>query len=285
MNQFDNSNSWVLLSPIEKSIKEKIEKAGTPLKDWNIQIYRGILTGFNEAFIISTETRNMILNNCKDDAEKKRTDEIIRPILRGRDIKRFGYNWANLWLINTHNGIKGKTERVHIEDYPAIKVHLDKYWNRIENRADQGDTPYNLRNCAYMDDFSKPIIAWQRITHKNQFCLTEPGTMVLDSMAFLSNVGEKAYLLLAILNSDLVYYWMKSNVHEYGDTGFRFSNQYVQMIPVPQTVDKDNETELIKLTVKMLNDPDQATEEKINQIVYNIYNLTNAETEYLLEKL
>ena len=85
--------------------------------------------------------------------KRKRTAELIRPILRGRDIKRYGYNWAELWLINTHNGVKGRIPRVRIEDYPAIKAHLDHYWSKIKDRADQGDTPYNLRNCAYLEDF------------------------------------------------------------------------------------------------------------------------------------
>ena len=145
---FHSSESWVILSPIEQSIKRKIEAVGTPLKDWDINIYRGVLTGCNEAFIISTEKRDEILANCKDTDERQRTEELIRPILRGRDIKRYGYDWANLWLINTHNGIKGKLDRVHIEDYPAIKAHLDQFWDQIKDRADQGDTPYNLRNCA-----------------------------------------------------------------------------------------------------------------------------------------
>jgi len=92
----------VVLSPIEQSIKQKIESIGTPLKDWDIKIYRGVLTGCNEAFIISGDKRKEILNNCKSAEERKRTDELIRPILRGRDIKRYGYDWANLWLINTH---------------------------------------------------------------------------------------------------------------------------------------------------------------------------------------
>lgn len=73
------------------------------------------------------------------------------PILRGRDIKRYGYNWANLWIINTHNGIKGKLARIEVNEYPAIKAHLDQYWDKISKRADKGDTPYNLRNCVYMD--------------------------------------------------------------------------------------------------------------------------------------
>ena len=148
---FASSEPWVILTPIEQSIKRKIETVGTPLKDWDIQIYRGVLTGCNEAFIISTEKRDEILANCQSDDERKRTDELIRPILRGRDIKRYGYDWANLWLVNTHNGIRGKLPRIDINEYPAVKAHLDQYWDKIRDRADQGDTPYNLRNCAYLD--------------------------------------------------------------------------------------------------------------------------------------
>ena len=132
--EFSGSDSWVILSPIEQSIKRKIEAVGTPLKDWDINIYRGVLTGYNEAFIISTEKREEILANCQSEDERKRTAELIRPILRGRDIKRYGYNWANLWLINTHNGIRGKLERIHIEDYPAVKAHLDGSVNRTVSR-------------------------------------------------------------------------------------------------------------------------------------------------------
>ena len=91
--EFSSSDSWVILSPIEQSIKRKIEAIGTPLKDWDINIYRGVLTGHNEAFIISTEKRNEILANCQSEEERQRTAELIRPILRGRDIKRYGYNW------------------------------------------------------------------------------------------------------------------------------------------------------------------------------------------------
>lgn len=149
---FASSDSWVILSPIEQSIKRKIEAVGTPLKDWDIQINYGIKTGFNDAFIISTEKRDEILANCQTAEEQKKTAELIRPILRGRDIKRYGYEWADLWIINTHNGIKGKLPRIDVNEYPAIKAHLNQYWDKISKRADKGDTPYNLRNCAYMDE-------------------------------------------------------------------------------------------------------------------------------------
>ena len=88
--------------------------------------------------IITTSKRDEILSNCQNEDEKKRTAELIRPILRGRDIKRYGYNWAELWLINTHNGVKGRIPRIRIEEYPAIKAHLDNYWSKIKDRADGG---------------------------------------------------------------------------------------------------------------------------------------------------
>ena len=133
---FRTTDSWVILSSIEQSIKRKIEAVGTPLKDWDIQINYGIKTGFNDAFIISTEKRNEILDNCFSDEERQRTAELIRPILRGRDIKRYGYDWANLWLINTHNGVKGVMSRVDIMEYPALKAHLDQHWDKISKRAE-----------------------------------------------------------------------------------------------------------------------------------------------------
>ena len=116
---FANSDSWVILTEIEQSIKRKIEAVGTPLKDWDIQINYGIKTGFNDAFVISTEKRNEILENCSSEAERVRTEDLIRPILRGRDIKRYGYNWADLWLIATF-----PSRHYNIEEYPAVKKFL-----------------------------------------------------------------------------------------------------------------------------------------------------------------
>ena len=126
----------MILSPVEQSIKRKIESIGTPLKDWNIKIYRGILTGYNEAFIIDRKKKDELIS-----ADPK-SAEIIRPILRGRDIKRYGFDFADLWLINTHNGIKDKDiPPVDINQYPAVKAHLDKYWDKISVRNDKSSNP------------------------------------------------------------------------------------------------------------------------------------------------
>ena len=101
VSSFKTDDAWSILSEIELSIKRKVEDAGVPLKNWNVEMYRGILTGYNDAFIITSEKREEILSNCADDSERERTAEIIRPILRGRDIKRYCYEWAELYIIAT----------------------------------------------------------------------------------------------------------------------------------------------------------------------------------------
>lgn len=201
---FRTSQSWTILSPIEQSIKRKIEAVGVPLREWDINIYRGILTGCNEAFIITEDRRKEILNNCADDAERQRTEEVIRPILRGRDIKRYGYDKSGLYLINTHNGIKGKLERIHIEDYPAVKAHLDQYWDVISTRADRGDTPYNLRNCAYLEDFNKSQIVWIELSDKPKFTFVE-NMVSLNTVFFMT--GSNLRHILGQLNSRLITWY------------------------------------------------------------------------------
>lgn len=172
---------------------------GTPLRDWDIQINYGIKTGANDAFVISTEQRNEILSNCLTEEERKRTEELIRPILRGRDIKRYSYDWANLWLINSHNGIKGKIPRINIDEYPAVKAHLDKYWSKIKNRADQGDTPYNLRNCAYLEDFSLPKIVYREIGFEMDACIVPDGWFINNKLYLIT--GKDIEYLITLLNS------------------------------------------------------------------------------------
>ena len=228
--EFSNSDSWVILSPIEQSIKRKIEAVGTPLKDWDIQINYGIKTGYNDAFIINTEKRDEILSNCQSEDERTRTAELIRPILRGRDIKRYGYNWANLWLINTHNGIRGKLERVHIEDYPAIKAHLDQYWDRISKRADKGDTPYNLRNCAYLEDFSKQQIVWIELSDEPKFSYAQ-NVMSVNTVFFLT--GEHVLHILGLLNSKLITWYFKHCIGTTSGVGTnRWLKYTIEQIPI-----------------------------------------------------
>ena len=274
---FGNSDSWVILSPIEQSIKRKIEAIGTPLKDWDIQIYRGVLTGCNEAFIISTEKRNEILNNCQSEDERKRTEELIRPILRGRDIKRYGYDWAGLWLINTHNGIKGKIPRIYIEDYPAVKAHLDQYWDKISKRADKGDTPYNLRNCAYLEDFYKPKILWKRIGSILRFSYNNNGTLGLDSTCFAT--GKNIEFICCVLNSSMGHYLLK-DAPKTGTGDLLISVQAVEPIKVPIITKEQNY--VFKEALKELVFCYSSDKEKeISYKIFDLYNLSLDEQKYI----
>ena len=271
---FTASESWVILSPIEQSIKRKIEAAGVPLKDWDIQINYGIKTGFNDAFIISTEKRNEILANCTDDDERHRTEELIRPILRGRDIKRYGYDWADLWLINTHNGIKGKLERIHIEDYPAVKVHLDQYWDKLSKRADKGDTPYNLRNCAYLDDFSKPKIMYPNMTKFLPFYYDEKGFYQNDKSFMVT--GQHVAFLTAFFNSSLFKWCFIDNFPELQGGTRELRKIFFDKIPV-----KKVNTHIEKDFAEIIRDIQyEFTKEKAQRIdkkIFELYELSEEE--------
>ena len=232
----------MILSPIEQSIKRKIEAAGVPLKDWDINIYRGVLTGYNDAFIISGAKRAEILAACKTVEERRKTDELIRPVLRGRDIRRYGYEFADLWLINTHNGIKEKgIPRIDVEkDYPAVKKHLDEYWDKIEKRADQGDTPYNLRNCAYLDDFFKPKIFYADITQKLNFCYCEEVMFCNNTTYFMtSNSTDILPKIQHYLNSKLIDWYYRTLSVQLGEKAVRLFSIYVLKIPLPKSLDND----------------------------------------------
>lgn len=271
---FDTAESWVILSSIELSIKKKIESVGVPLKDWDISIYRGVLTGYNEAFIISTEKRNEILGNCQSDEERERTAELIRPILRGRDIKRYGYDWAGLWLINTHNGIKGKLERIHIEDYPAVKAHLDQYWDKISVRADKGDTPYNLRNCAYLDDFNMPKLVWGEISDRSKFAFDVDGKYVPEATTFLL-VGKNVISLYSFLNSSPAEWYFSKLGPRTGEGTIRWKKYTVEQIFAP----KLSETQAANLFLILSSNKDKAT--ITNHWFYNFYKFSNEEIEYI----
>ena len=274
---FQSAESWSILSDIERSIKAKIEAAGVPLKDWDIQINYGIKTGFNDAFIIDSAKRDIILDACQSKDERQRTAEIIRPILRGRDIRRYSYDWSNLWIINTHNGIRDSIERVHIEDYPAVKQHLDSYWDRIETRADQGDTPYNLRNCAYLDIFSQPKIIWKRVGSIIRFSYDEKGVLGLDSTCFAT--GKHIPYLCCVLNSSMGHYLL-NGAPRTGTGDLLISVQAVEPIRVPVVQDMDDY--FIDLVKRASINPSKALDEEIDNLIFELYGLNQDEKDFII---
>ena len=275
---FNSSDSWVILTPIEQSIKRKIESVGTPLKDWDIQINYGIKTGFNDAFIISTEKRNEILANCKDADERQRTAELIRPILRGRDIKRYGYVDNGLYLINTHNGVRGRIPRIKIEDYPAVKAHLDQYWDKIAVRADKGDTPYNLRNCAYLEDFSKPKVMWKIIGCNINFCFDERQLICNNAVDIM--VGDRNNLIqfVGLMNSKLFDWYLKLTTEAEVQGG----GIQLYVTTLEKTLLKlDFQQAFTDIVYQRIEN--QVTDEAVDKAVFEAYRLTTEEKDFILQ--
>ena len=211
----------MILSPIEQSIKRKIEAVGKPLKDWDIQIYRGVLTGCNEAFIIDEAKRAEILSNCQSDDERERTEAIIRPILRGRDIRRYGYDWAGLyivyipWHFPLHldpaiTGASEKAEEAFKTSYPSVYNHLEGYKDTLKKR-NQAETGiryewYALQRWGanYWEEFEKPKIVFAELSDRAKFYYDNQG-MYPDKTNFIIT-GDSIELLYLQFNSPLIEY-------------------------------------------------------------------------------
>ncbi|PDW67594.1 class I SAM-dependent DNA methyltransferase [Helicobacter pylori] len=294
-----STESFIFADTTLLDLRDKIESVGTPLKDWGIQIYRGILTGCNEAFILTTEKRDAILKNCDDAqkdergmSERERTKELIKPILRGKDIKRYSYEWAHLWVINTHNGytsnLKSKIPPIDIEKYPTLKAHLDSHYDTIATRCDQGDTPYHLRNCAYLEDFEKEKIVYPE-TSQGAYFIYENSGIFLEKTAFM--IVSDAYnlkLLTALLNSKLVTFYFKNFCGGciLGKSGYQYNKHALEKIPIPKITTKNQELadkitdgakQILALKEKDPKANTQRLEKEIDALVYQLYNLTHEE--------
>ncbi|GAA7294299.1 class I SAM-dependent DNA methyltransferase [Helicobacter pylori] len=290
-----STESFIFANAKLLDLRDKIESVGTPLKDWDIQINYGIKTGANEAFIITTEKRNAILNACKTQEERKRTEALIKPILRGKDIKRYSYEWAHLWVINTHNGytsnLKFKIPPIDIEKYSALKSHLDSHYDTIATRSDQGDTPYHLRNCAYLEDFEKEKIVYGEIVQEPRFYLDsgecELGYFYAEATSFILT-GEHLRYLLGMLHSKLITFAFKTFYAGggLGESGYRYKKAFIERLPIPQ-ITPENQKLADKITdgAKAIleakeKDPKANTQElekEIDALVYQLYNLTAEE--------
>ena len=282
---FDSSESWVILSPIEQSIKRRIESLGTPLKDWNINIYRGILTGYNDAFIISTEKRNEILANCLTEEERKRTDELIRPILRGRDIKRYGYNWADLWLIATF-----PSRHYDIEKYLAVKMHLLSYGKErleqtgkkyiineeeIKARKKTSNKWFEIQDSiSYWEDFLKPKIVYPNMTKYLPF--------VYDNRQHLTNqkcfiiTGENVAFLTTFFNSSLFKFCFRDSFPELQGGTRELSKIFFDKIPVIE-VDTITNLSFEKMLLDIQTEYTKSKAIAIDTMIFDLYKLSEEE--------
>ncbi|WQS44352.1 class I SAM-dependent DNA methyltransferase [Helicobacter pylori] len=296
-----STESFIFANATLLDLRDKMESVGTPLKDWDIQINYGIKTGANEAFIITTEKREEILNACKDQEERKRTETLIKPILRGKDIKRYSYEWAGEWVINTHNGytsnLKSKIPPIDIEKYPAIKTHLNSHWDTIATRSDQGDTPYHLRNCAYLEDFEKEKIVYGEIVQEPRFYLDngkcELGYFYAEATSFILT-GEHLRYLLGMLHSKLITFAFKTFYAGggLGESGYRYQKAFIERLPIPKITPQNQELadkitdgakKILEAKEKDPKANTQELEKEIDALVYQLYNLTDEEIKTIEE--
>ena len=243
--KFKMFQPWVILSSIEQSIKSKIEKYGTVLSEWpSLKMNRGILTGCNEAFVIDQNTRKIILDGCLNEEERNITDKLIRPILRGRDIRKNECNWNHMYLICTHNGYQTSSNKIvnkiDIKNYPSVKKYLDKFYKSLVKREDQGDTPYNLRSCAYMDDLNKPKILYSEIVRSPQFYFDQKGDFIPEASAFYLS-GQNNEQLCAYLNSYIAAWIFKTFYAGggLGNDGYRYKKSFLLNLRIPKNLSND----------------------------------------------
>ena len=285
---FSTSDSWVILSPIEQSIKRKIEAVGTPLKDWDINIYRGVLTGCNEAFIIDTAKRDEIISNCQTEDERKRTAELIRPILRGRDIKRYGYEWAELWLIATF-----PSRHYNIDEYPAIKQYLLSFGierleqtgkthivngEKVKARKRTSNKWFETQDSiSYWEDFSKPKIIWKIIGSRLAFAIDNNGIM-LNNACYLLTGNHLAHILGFLNSSPLIWYSEITNMNKTGVGDAQVGAQNIILFPIPSTINE----EVVEIVEQLLSTPANSNLKRIlSERVYAIYGLDIEEISYL----
>ncbi|ANV97845.1 restriction endonuclease [Helicobacter enhydrae] len=296
-----SKDAFIFADSSTLALKEKIQSIGTPLKDWGISINYGIKTGYNEAFIITTETREAILQACKTQQEREATSKLIRKVLRGRDIKRYSYEWAGLWIINIHNGYtstnKTKMPPIDIEQYPTLKAYFNENAKNHKgkgkgffNRDDKGITPYNLRNCAYLEEFEKEKILYPETTQGAYFVI-DRNQMFLEKTAFCI-CGNNLLFLQALLSSKAITYYFKnfSNGCILGKKGYQYNKHALEKLPIPKITESNKAIadKIIALVEKILkakeNNPTTDTkplESQIDSLVYTLYNLTEAEIQII----
>uniref|UniRef100_A0A7C3ND45 site-specific DNA-methyltransferase (adenine-specific) n=1 Tax=candidate division WOR-3 bacterium TaxID=2052148 RepID=A0A7C3ND45_UNCW3 len=304
-----SGDAWFIGSNEEQKLKEKIEKIGKPLKDWDVKIYYGIKTGLNDAFIIDTEKRNEILANCQDEAERERTEAIIKPILRGRDIKRYYYEWAGLWVIGTFPSLK-----LDIDDYPAIKKYfLDNFdirqleqsglkYNHLgfNARKKTGNQWFETQDqIAYYQEFEKEKVVYIEIMTDNPeegydfpcYSYDENKCIVLNTAYIL--IGERIKYLLGLLNSKFGKFYIKQNVTQLQKRQFRMLAQYIREIFIPPITPTNepivNQIEALvdKILAAKKQNPHADTsewEKEIDKLVYRLYDLTEEEVKIIEER-
>ncbi|PUE63331.1 hypothetical protein B0174_11875 [Arcobacter caeni] len=260
---FSNSENQTLIN--------KINGLGTPLKDWNVKIKRGILTGLNEAFIINQQEKDTLISQ---DGKNK---EVIVPILKGADVKKYKINFNNEYLLNIHNN-----PSIDIEEYQKIKNHLNQFEQKLQTRSDKGSTIYNLRDCKFISYFKQEKIIWQELTDKSNFTLDTNGYYTLAGTFIMTGTNLK--YILSILNSKLIEWYFHSMANSSGTGTMQWKKTFVERLPIVK-IDKKEQNKIISLVDLILSQNSDhnysGLKQQIDEKVYQMYNLTSEEIELI----
>ena len=201
----------------------------------NVNINFGIKTGFNNAFIVPEDTKNSLI-----DADPKNA-QILKPVLRGRDIQKFTVNFSKLWIINSHNGRKSQgIPRINVaKDFPTVFEYFSQYQEQLEKRQDKGEHWTNLRNCAYINEFDKPKILWGELADAPKFAYDENGFYPEATLFFMT--GEKLKYLLAILNSKLGEWYFDKISTTSGMGTNRWKKYKIEQLPIPVALPEEEQ--------------------------------------------
>jgi hypothetical protein len=267
-----------------RNLKKKVEAKGVPLENWDIEIYRGVLTGYNKAFIISKEERDLILSNCKDKAERQRTDALIRPVLRGKDIKKYGCGWCK-WLIATF-----PSKRYNIDDYPAVKNFLLSFsiqrleqtgkthlinGVKVKARKRAGGNWFETQDSiAYWENFLKPKIVYPNMTKFMPFYYDENKYYTNQKCFILT--GTYMSFLTAFLNSSLFKFCFFDNFPVLFGGSRELSKIFFDKIPVLE-VDDTIDAEFRELVLDIQKEYTDEKAKAIDQRIFDLYGLTKEE--------
>ena len=274
---------WSLLSKVEKSVMEKTLSVGVRLKDWDVKINRGIVTGYNEAFIIDTPTRDRLV------AEDPQSAEILKRVLRGRDIKPYKAKWNGFWLLCTF-----PSQALDIDDFPAVKEHLLSFGKeRLEQSGKSlvsgGKSRKKTNNAwfetqdanAYHAEYKKENILWMDMASSASFAYSEDEIFTNNAVYMI--VGENLKYLAGILNSGISIWYMRHTARTTGLGLTIWHKVYTEQIPVPESNERSR-SNIINLVDQILDakdaDPDADTsdlEREIDRLVYDLYGLTEEE--------
>lgn len=268
---FVTDEIWNIASGADESIKNKICSIGKPISEWGLLIKYGIKTGLNDAFVVDDYTKQQL---CEEDPA---SIELLRPVLKGRDINKWGFDYRGLWIIVVHNGVDRRIPRVNIDKYSAVKNHLNLYYEKLCKRADKGATPYHLRDCAYLESFDEPKIIFQEMVQSPSFAFDANGQyMCLDTARIIT--GEHLEYLTGLFNSNLFFFAVKHffSGGKLGGNGIRMKHTFFKDFSA--YVPSRDEEEYIKgLVLSDGVDKDRL----INEFFYSKYLLSPEEISYI----